>query len=65
MQEGFHRWLLVRRSIQDPEDLSAYDAVFAPEGTALVELARVAGSRWKIESAFEAAKGEVGLDTTR
>jgi SRSO17 transposase len=23
---------------------------------------RVAGSRWTIESSFEAAKGEVGLD---
>ena len=25
-------------------------------------MARVAGSRWKIEEAFEEAKGEVGLD---
>lgn len=61
MQESFHRWLLVRRSVGDPDDLTAY-AVFAPEGTTLGELARAAGSRWKIESAFEAAKGEVGLD---
>jgi SRSO17 transposase len=60
MQEGFRRWLLVRRSVGDPDDLTAY-AVFAPEGTTLGELARVAGSRWKIESTFEAAKGEVGL----
>src|ERR671914_32208 len=44
MQEGFQRWLLVRRSIEDPEELSAY-TVFAPEGTTLEELARVAGSR--------------------
>ena len=61
LQEGFARWLLVRRSIDDADELTAY-AVFAPEGGALEELARVAGSRWKIEEAFEEAKGEVGLD---
>ena len=36
--------------------------VFAPQATALEEVGRVAGSRWTIESGFEAAKGEVGLD---
>jgi SRSO17 transposase len=36
--------------------------VFAPQATSLGELVRVAGSRWTIESSFEAAKGEVGLD---
>ena len=60
LQEGFRRWLLVRRQIDDPDELSAY-VVFAPEQTSLQELARVAGSRWKIEEAFEEAKGEVGL----
>lgn len=61
-QEGFSRWLMVRRSISDPEkELAAY-VVFCPEGTSLGELARVAGSRWAIEVAFEEAKGEVGLD---
>jgi SRSO17 transposase len=52
---------LVRRRIDEPGDLSAY-VVFAPEGTSLEELAKVAGSRWQIEVAFEGAKGEVGLD---
>jgi SRSO17 transposase len=61
LQEGFRRWLLVRRQIDDPEKLSAY-VVFAPEDTPLEDLARVAGSRWQVEVAFEAAKGEVGLD---
>ncbi len=61
LQEGFRRWLLVRRQIEDPDELTAY-VVFAPEQTSLQELARVAGSRWKIEEAFEEAKGEVGLD---
>lgn len=60
LQEGLQRWLLVRRSIADPQEMTAY-AVFAPAGTSLGELVRVAGSRWTIEVGFEAAKGEVGL----
>jgi SRSO17 transposase len=58
---GWTRWVLVRRNISDPTDVTAY-LVFAPEVTPLVELVRVAGSRWAIEVCFEAAKGEVGLD---
>jgi SRSO17 transposase len=61
LQEGFARWCLVRRSLRDPDDLHAY-VVFAAVGTPLADLVRVAGSRWTIEVAFEAAKGEVGLD---
>src|SRR5215210_967054 len=61
LQEGFARWLVVRRSIGDPQDLTAY-TVFAPEGTTLKELARTAGSRWRVEIGFKEAKGEVGLD---
>ena len=60
MQEGFERWLLVRRSIEDPQELTAY-TVFAPQGATLEELAKVAGSRWRVEIGFEEAKGEVGL----
>jgi SRSO17 transposase len=55
-------WLLVRRSVQDPNDL-AYYAVFAPkESTTLEELVRVAGTRWRIESCFEETKDSFGLD---
>jgi SRSO17 transposase len=61
LQDGYERWFLVRRSHSDPEDLQGYVA-FAPAGTTLEQLVRVAGSRWMIEVAFEAAKGEVGLD---
>ena len=61
LQEGFERWLLVRRSLSDPTDLQAY-VIFAPVGTPLQGLVQVAGRRWTIEVAFEAAKGEVGLD---
>lgn len=54
--------LLVRRSLEDPADL-AYYVVFAPrEGTTVEALARVAGTRWRVESCFEEAKGECGLD---
>ena len=61
VQDGFDRWLLVRRRIDDPDELTAY-TVFAPTGTTLQTLARVAGSRWQVEIGFEEAKGEVGLD---
>lgn len=61
LQEPERRWVLVRRSIDDPTDLTAY-VVFAPVGTTVATLVRVAGTRWTIESDFETAKGEVGLD---
>ena len=54
-------WLLVRRSIADPDDL-AYYACFGVGKVSLAELARVAGTRWIIEDAFKEAKQEVGLD---
>ena len=59
--ENFACALLVRRSVAAPGELAFYLA-HAPEGTALAELVRVAGARWTIESLFEQAKGEVGLD---
>ena len=57
----WRRWLLVRRSLSEPTDLTAY-VVFAPLPTTLEAVVRVTGSRWTVESSFEAAKGEVGLD---
>jgi SRSO17 transposase len=56
----WEHWLLVRRSIADPEDL-AYFVVFGPATARLIDLARVAGRRWIVEECFEAAKQEVGL----
>lgn len=61
LQESDRRWLLVRRSLSDPTDRKAFVA-FAPPNTRLVELVRVAGTRWAIESDLQTAKGEVGLD---
>jgi SRSO17 transposase len=61
LEPGWCRWLLVRRSLGDPSELAAY-VVFAPQDTTLEEVVRVAGTRWTIESCFEGAKSEVGLD---
>ncbi|MFP4005068.1 MAG: IS701 family transposase [Alphaproteobacteria bacterium] len=55
------RWLLIRRSRQDPAQ-RAYYLVFAPAGTTLAELAGVAGLRWTIEECFQRAKDDLGLD---
>ena len=61
MHPAWRRWLLVRRSLSDLTDLTAY-VVFAPHESSLAMVVRVAGSRWTVESCFAAAKGEVGLD---
>jgi len=54
--------LLVRRSIEEKPEY-AYYWFHAPTRKASLEaLVHVAGQRWKIEQAFQAAKGECGLD---
>jgi SRSO17 transposase len=58
---GWAKGLLVRRKLDEPDEL-AFHLTLAPEATDLATLVRVAGTRWTIESCFEAAKGEVGLD---
>jgi SRSO17 transposase len=57
----YARWLLIRRSVANPEDV-AYFACGGPPETTLAELVRVAGMRWAIEECFELAKGDCGLD---
>ena len=54
-------WLLVRRSITDPADLTYY-ACFSLADVPLVELVRVAGHGWISEDALQEARQEVGLD---
>jgi len=54
------RWLLARRSLRTGE--LAYYACAGPAGLPLVALVRVAGSRWRVEEAFQAGKGLCGLD---
>lgn len=60
-QQGWKRTLLLRRSISDPSEVTAYIA-FARAHTTLTELVRVAGTRWTVEESIQTAKGEVGLD---
>jgi SRSO17 transposase len=55
------RWLLMRRSMAEPEEI-AYYLCYGPAQRSVHELIRMAGRRWIIEDCFEAAKGEVGLD---
>jgi hypothetical protein len=59
-EAGWAPWLLIRRSVSQPQDLTFYRA-FGREATTVTELARVAGTRWAIEAGFQRAK-EVGLD---
>ncbi|MGI5380582.1 IS701 family transposase [Streptomyces sp. CA-251387] len=56
-----HRWALARRSINRPDQI-AYYLAYAPTGTDVDRLVRVAGRRWAIEECFQAAKNECGLD---
>src|SRR5919206_4829470 len=58
LHEGWTRWLLVRRSVEDPKE-RAYYRVFAPAETTRQEMVAVAGKRWAVEEYFATAKGEV------
>ena len=60
-EKGMGRWLLVRRSTDEPEDLGFYQA-YGPERTSVEELVRICQDRWAVEECFAEAKGEVGLD---
>jgi SRSO17 transposase len=57
---GRGHWLLARRSKSDGE--IAYYICYGPRRATLLDLARVAGSRWRIEECFQQAKNEAGLD---
>lgn len=54
-------WLIVRRNLDDPSIIKYYFSN-APATTPLNEFVRISGMRWPIETIFEEAKGEVGLD---
>ena len=60
-EKDFHKGLLVRRSLKDPND-HAYYLTCANEGVSLTSLVCVAGARWAVEECFEQAKQETGLD---
>ena len=60
-EHGLARWVLVRRSVEDPAERAYYLCTALPEST-IQDLAVTAGQRWSIECCFEAAKQETGLD---
>ena len=54
-------WLIIRRNLDDHSEVK-YFFSNAPISTPLSEFVRISGMRWPIESIFEEAKGEVGMD---
>lgn len=54
-------WLIIRRNLEDPSEIK-YFFSNAPIGTSLSEFVRISGMRWPIETIFEEAKGELGMD---
>ena len=57
---GRGHWLLARRNISTGE--LAYYVCYGPRKTRLMDLARIAGTRWAVEECFQQAKNEAGLD---
>lgn len=60
-QSGLIRWVLIRRRVDDPSDRAYYLCAAPPDATN-ADLAIAAGQRWSIETCFETAKQQVGLD---
>jgi SRSO17 transposase len=60
-KRGRSRWLLARRSLTSPDEISYY-ACYGPRRSSTADLAWTAGSRWHIEECFQQAKNETGLD---
>lgn len=60
-EKGLTHWLLVRRRVEDPDDRAYYFCAAPPDATAQ-DLAVAAGQRWAIETCFQSAKQEAGLD---
>jgi SRSO17 transposase len=58
---GRGHWLLARRSIIDPTEI-AYYVCYGSRRSTLLDLAWIAGTRWRIEECFQQAKNEAGLD---
>jgi SRSO17 transposase len=54
-------WLIIRRDVDNPTELKFYFSN-APATISLLDLVRVCGMRWPIETVFKEGKGEIGLD---
>ncbi len=61
-QEGREHALLVRRSLEAKPEYAFYFTYAPKKQSTLKTLVGVAGQRWAVESAFQMAKGECGLD---
>ena len=60
--EGWEHALLVRRSLEAEPEYAFYFTYARKEQSTLKTLVAIAGQRWAVESAFQIAKGECGLD---
>jgi hypothetical protein len=58
---GSRGWAIFRRSLGSQHETKFYLSN-APADCPPAELTRITGMRWPVETAFEEAKGEVGLD---
>lgn len=54
-------WLVIRRNVDNPTELKFYFSN-APADIAVLDLVRISGMRWPIETIFEEGKSEIGLD---
>jgi len=61
-EDGWSHGLLVRRSIEEQPERAYYWFYALTHRVTLEALVRVAEQRWQIEQAFQATKGECGLD---
>jgi SRSO17 transposase len=61
-RESWEQALLVRRSLETEPEYAFYFTYARKKQSTLKTLVAVAGRRWAIESAFQMAKGECGLD---
>jgi hypothetical protein len=60
-REDRRHWVIARRSVSRPAEISYYIA-YCPADTTLDELTPIAGSRWAVEECFQTAKQECDLD---
>jgi hypothetical protein len=64
-KKGMRRWLVVRRSTDDPEEMGFYQA-YGPGETTVEELVRVCQERWAVEECFaEKPRARWDWTTTR
>ena len=58
---GAEIWLIIRRNIDDPTEIKYYFSN-APADIDLLELVRISGMRWPVETILRTGKVEVGFD---